>query len=209
MAWSGIIGRHLKPAEIHGYVSAIRWDEWKPDFIVVHNTASPSLSSRPNGLTAQHIKNLEAYYRDQQGWRAGPHFFVDDHGVWLFTPPTVPGTHSPSWNGVSLGIEMLGDFASEEFVSGRGGEVRYNTIRLMASLLHQLGLPDTAWKYHIEDTKTNHDCPGKKARADKVNFQKDITRVRKALDNPNATVNVALGDLSFPSSTNDGWKKKD
>lgn len=209
MSWGGIVGRQLKPTEIHDYVSTIKWDKWKPDFIVVHNTAAPSLASRPNGFTAQGIKNLESYYKNDRGWPSGPHFFVDDNSVWVFSPPNARGTHSPSWNGVAIGIEMLGDYSVEEFTSGRGAKVRSNTVTLVASLLKCLGLPASAWRYHNQDPKTDHDCPGKKARADKAGFQADISRRHMALGmqppkKPNVEI-VDLKDLDFPETTMPPW----
>jgi len=94
---------------------------------VLHNTASPSLQQRPNGLTHQHILNLERFYRDTQKWSAGLHLFVDDRQIWVFTPLTVSGVHSPSFNKLALGVEMLGDYAKEEFNTGRGLKVQKKT----------------------------------------------------------------------------------
>ena len=155
-----------------GLTHALHWTQWRPSFIVLHNTASPSLAQRPDGLTQQHIKNLEGFYRDTQKWSAGPHLFIDDRQIWVFTPLTVSGTHSPSFNKVALGIEMLGNFAAESFLTDRGNQVRQNAIAAVATLCAVLGLDPDTLKLHKEDTKTTHDCPGK--NVDKAKFIADV-----------------------------------
>lgn len=168
MSWKPIVAKRFSVTEFPGYVQSLRWTTWRPNFIVLHNTAVPSLSQRPSGLTLQHIRNLEAYYRDTQGWPSGPHAFVDDvddGGIWIFTPLVTPGTHSPSWNGSSLGIEMLGDFSRESFTDGRGLAVRKNVVIAMAALNNALGLRAEGFKFHVEDPRTSHDCPGIRARS--------------------------------------------
>ena len=102
MPWKGIIGKNFSVEEFDNYCHTIQWTAWRPSFIVVHNTAIPNLAQRPSGLTLQHIKGLEKFYRDEQKWSAGPHLFVDDKQIWVFTPLNVSGVHSPSWNKVCL-----------------------------------------------------------------------------------------------------------
>lgn len=162
--WKGIVGISYQPNEFDTYCRELQWTNWRPSFVVLHNTATPSLAQRPNGLTKQHIENLEVFYRDEQGWSAGPHLFVDDKQIWVFTPLTVSGVHSPSWNQVSLGVEMLGNYDSEAFDSGRGLEVRRNAVAALATLCAVLGLDPLATKLHREDPKTTHACPGSNVR---------------------------------------------
>jgi N-acetylmuramoyl-L-alanine amidase CwlA len=159
MSWKGIIGRSFSPESFDSYLHTIVWNAWRPSFIVLHNTANPSLKMRPKGLTLQHIKNLETFYRDKN-WKAGPHIFVDDLQIWIFTPITVSGTHSPSWNKLSIGIEMLGDYSTESFSEGRGLKVRKNTVAAIASLCAVLGIDPETTKLHKEDKLTTHNCPG-------------------------------------------------
>jgi hypothetical protein len=189
MAWKGIVARSCSPDGFDAYVLTQSWTSWKPSFIALHNTAAPSLAQRPNGLTLQHIRNLEGYYRDDRGWPSGPHLFIDDHQIWVFTPLTTPGTHSPSWNSSAIGIEMLGDFDSESFTSGRGLKVRQNTVRAMAALSRRLGFKHDAWKFHIEDPRTTHGCPGKLARNERAKLQAEIKAAMggKVATNPDMT----------------------
>jgi N-acetylmuramoyl-L-alanine amidase CwlA len=163
MAWKPIVGQSFTSTEFDQYCHTLKWDAWRPSFIVLHNTASPSLAQRPQGLTREHITNLEAYYRGQN-WSAGPHLFVDDSKIWAFTPLTVSGVHSPSWNKIALGVEMLGNYEAEEFASGRGLQVRNNAVAALATLCAILGLDPQGIKLHREDPLTTHLCPGKNVR---------------------------------------------
>jgi len=130
----------------------------------VHNTWFPSLKDRPQGFTKQHIINLEHFYKNVNKWSAGPHLFIDDKQIHVFTPLTVSGVHSPSFNKLSIGIELLGDYEKlDDFNKGRGLAVQKNAIAAIATLSAVLGLnPDTI-KFHKEDpaTQNRKTCPGK------------------------------------------------
>lgn len=128
--------------------------------MVLHNTYLPSLAMRPNGFTKQHIVNLENYFKGK-GWSAGPHLFIDDKQIWVFTALNLSGVHSPSWNKLAIGIEMLGDYEKEPFVTGRGALVRGNTVAAIATLSAVLGIDPATMKLHKEDPGTTHKCPGK------------------------------------------------
>ena len=160
MTWKGIVNRSFKVEAFDAYCRTLQWLTWRPSFIVLHNTATPSLAQRPDGLTQESILALQAYYRDQLGWSAGPHLFVDDRQIWAFTPLTTPGVHSPSWNQVSLGLEMLGDYQTESFSSDRGLAVKTNAVAAMATLSDVIGLQPSTMRLHHEDPKTTHHCPG-------------------------------------------------
>jgi len=183
--WKGIVGTSHTPEEFDAYCHQLQWTAWRPSFVVVHNTASPSLAQRPKGFTKQHILNLEAYYRDKQKWKAGPHLFVDDLRIWVFTPLTVSGTHSPSWNKVALGLEMLGDYEKEAFDSGRGLKVRENAIAALATLCAILGFEASTIRIHREDPLTTHACPGKNVRKlELIQSVQDLIISRHAGEHP-------------------------
>ena len=162
--WKGIVGNTFDVDSFDTYCHTLTWSAWRPSFIVLHNTAIPSLSQRPKGFSKNQINGLQSYYRDNQKWKAGPHLFIDDRQIWVFTPLTVSGTHSPSWNKVALGIEMLGDYEKEAFDSGRGLAVRKNAIAAIATLSAVLGLDPHTLRLHREDPLTTHACPGKNVR---------------------------------------------
>ena len=201
MTWTGIVAESFDIPAFREYVEDLSWNEgWKPSFITLHNTAAPSLAQRPNGFTRQHMFNLEKYYRDQKGWPSGPHLFIDDHKIWVFNPLTKPGTHSPSWNRTAIGIEMLGDYATESFVKGRGADVRVNSVHALGFLSLKLGFKHDAWRFHKQDPKTTHDCPG-------IN----VRNVRKALEQEVAAVMGAKPVVAYTPSGEPFWplaKKK-
>ncbi len=177
--WKPILGLSFSPENFDAYCHQLQWTSWRPTFVVLHNTANPDLAQRPNGITAQHIQNLVTYYRDQQGWSAGPHLFIDDKQIWVFTPLTMSGVHSPSWNKFSIGVEMLGNYKTEDFKSGRGLNVRKNTIAALATIHAVLGLSPETIRLHKEDTATTHNCPGKNVvKAEIINEVTELIHAR-------------------------------
>jgi hypothetical protein len=159
--WKPIVGLSFNAAQFDSYCHSLQWTAWRPSFIVLHNTATPSLAQRPQGFTKQHIQNLVGFYRDTQGWSAGPHLFIDDLQIWVFTPLTMSGVHSPSWNKLAIGIEMLGNYETDVFKSGRGLAVRKNAVAAMATMCAVLGIDPVTMRLHKEDALTTHACPGK------------------------------------------------
>jgi hypothetical protein len=185
MAWKGIVGSSFSTDEFDSYCHTLQWSAWRPSFIVLHNTGAPSLAQRPNGFSKQHILNLESFYRDTQRWKAGPHLFIDDKQIWVFTPLVVSGTHSPSWNKVALGVEMLGDYERETFDSGRGGKVRKNTVAALATLCAILGIDIHTMRIHREDPLTTHACPGRNVRKlEMIQEVHDLMITRHAGEHP-------------------------
>jgi len=178
MPWRDIVGKGFTKEEFGDYVRTLTFGAWMPQFVVLHNTSSPTLVQyhgfQARGITGeQWLQNLVGYYRDQMGWSAGPHLFVGDDKIWCFTPLTVPGTHSPSWNAISWGVEMVGEYDEEPF----DPNVRDNAIAALAALHLLRGLDPTSLRFHKEDPKTTHkNCPGK--NVDKKDI---IERVQSAM----------------------------
>ncbi|MBC7920536.1 MAG: N-acetylmuramoyl-L-alanine amidase [Ferruginibacter sp.] len=183
--WKGIVGKNFSPEAFDSYCHTLQWNAWRPSFMVLHNMGSPSLAQRPHGLTSQHMQNLVGFYRDEQKWKAGPHLFIDDSQIWVFTPLTVSGTHSPSWNKTALGIEMLGDYEREAFNTGRGLKVRKNTVAALATLCAILGIDSQTMRLHREDALTTHACPGKNVRKlEVIQDVQDLLIARHAGEHP-------------------------
>ena len=160
--WKGIVGKQFTPEEFRRYVAGLNWGSWRPSFIVLHHTAEPSLAQRPGGFNAASMSGLTRYYRDELGWSAGPHLFVDDQpaGIWVFTPLTTPGVHAKSFNGRSLGLEMLGNYDVEDFDTGRGALVRDNAVAAIAILSNALGVDPDSMMCHRDEPSTSKTCPG-------------------------------------------------
>lgn len=159
--WKGIDGRPMSLPQLQEHINSLPATTWASG-MTLHNTAAPTLSQWTPENRAQRIKNLEVFFRDERGWSSGPHAFVDDVFVWLFTRFTDKGTHSPSWNGTRLGIEMVGDFRKgvDDPKTGRGLAVVKNTVALFAMLHTKYGWDPANIKLHKEDPRTTHDCPG-------------------------------------------------
>lgn len=125
-------------------------------FVCFHHTAIPSLDQRPYGFTEQHIVNLRRYYLYELGWKTMPHVFVDDHRIWLMGDIEKPGTHAVSFNGDSVGIEVLGNYDIEDPETGRGLLCWIRAITYAKSLGYSI---DTV-RFHRDDPKTTKTCPG-------------------------------------------------
>jgi len=177
MAWSDVKPQPLRIDQLRAHIFDMEF-KWRPSFMVIHNTAAPSLAQwhrdpaklPPEKRRPQRMQNLIGWYRDEQGWPSGPHAFVDDEFVWTFTPFNQKGTHSPSWNGTALGIELVGDYDKEDDDLGPGLSVKKNAIALFAILHERLGLDPNTIRLHREDPKTTHACPGKDLAQDKAAF---------------------------------------
>lgn len=166
--WQGIIGSQFSAEGFDDYCRSLGHIGW-PSFLVVHNTAVPSLRDWHDVTGATRMRGLVRYYRDDLGWSAGPHLFVADDGIWIFTPLSTPGVHSPSWNAESWGVELVGDYNREPF----NDEVRENALSAMASLHRLAGWTEPSIRFHRDDPETTHTtCPGR--NVDRVQIEAGI-----------------------------------
>lgn len=164
-AWQGIVGQLFTADEFALYVAGLTFDRWQPEFIVLHNTQIPNLAQWHDVPAARRIKGLVSWYRDEQKWSAGPHLFVADDGIWVFTPLDTRGVHSPSWNDVAWGVELVGDYDNEEF----GDAVKDNALAALTTLHEAMGWTDVHIRLHRDDPKTTHrGCPGRNVRREEI-----------------------------------------
>jgi hypothetical protein len=170
--WKGIVGKGFKPQEFEAYVAGLSFAVWRPQFVVLHNTAAPTLAQWHSISGEQRMRNLSDFYQNVQKWSAGPHLFVADDLIWAFTPLTMPGVHSPSWNSIAWGVEMVGDYNAEPFAD----TVRDNVVSALTTLHAVVGLDPASLKLHKEDPRTTHDCPGRNVSKADI-----IARVQDAL----------------------------
>jgi hypothetical protein len=171
--WKGIVGTGFDADSFDAYVRQQTFGVWRPQFVVVHNTQEPTLAQWKRKTGAAWMSALTHYYRDENGWSGGPHLFVDDARIWVFTPLTSPGVHSPSWNRVALGVELVGDYDRERMPPS----LLQNAVAALATLHGVLGLDPSTLKLHKDDPKTTHTfCPGK--RVEKAGL---IAAVQEAL----------------------------
>lgn len=156
-AWQPIVGLGFDADAFELYVQGVTLAGWKPTFIVVHNTAEPTFADWHHVSGDARMHGLANYYRYDQQWSAGPHLFVADDLIWAFTPLNVPGVHSPSWNSVSWGVELVGDYSVEPF----GDDVKANAIAALATLHRLARWKEPRIRFHKEDPRTTHKgCPG-------------------------------------------------
>ena len=175
----------LTQEQFRDYVEKLPASKWRPSMIVWHNTAAPSLAQWIKSANADkvagkipgesRIVSLERFFREDNHWSGAPHLFIANDFIWVFNPLTSAGVHSPSWNSISFGIEMIGDFAVEDDDSGEGLKVKQNTIYATAVLCEAFGIdPQTQIMLHKQDPRTTHDCPGKDIAQDKLEMIRDV-----------------------------------
>lgn len=156
MSWTPIVNKGFTAEAFAKYVKTISPFPWRPQFVVLHNTALPTLGNWHSKPGDVRLGNLATYYQGME-WHAGPHLFVADDLIWAFTPLWKTGVHSPSWNSISWGVETVGDFSYEEFKEPQ----KTLLVSALAALHTRAGLAPNTMKFHKEDPKTTHNCPGK------------------------------------------------
>ncbi len=155
--WKGIVGEGFTAEDFAIYVQSLAFPAWRPSFIVLHNTACPTFAQWHSAPGAARMQNLQSYYRDTMKWSAGPHLFIADDLIWVFTPLTTSGIHSPSWNSVSWGVELVGNYEVEPL----DPNLKSNAVSALATLHAAIGLDPTTLRLHRQDPLTTHkDCPG-------------------------------------------------
>lgn len=163
MTWKNFDGSARTLQESIAYLATLRWTDWKPEGITLHNTAAPTLKqwaeTGPNHDAR--IRNLQSYYEGELHWHAGPHWFISRTRINWFSNPLLPGVHSRCWNATRFGIEMVGDFDSEDFNSGDGAQVRDLSLAWVAVLCKRFGFKPSDLTFHRECKLDNHACPGK------------------------------------------------
>ncbi len=167
--------KKVTPDEI---LKAVKDSPWKAKGVVLHNTWLPGLKmvedylagSNRNGKNPKAKKYTEGQLIDnwwvsykRMNWAAGPHLFIFPTGIFVATPLSQRGTHSPSFNGTHYGVEMIGEYDTEELPF----TIKKLTGDALQALFKGMGIvaTDTTLKFHGEDPRTSHKgCPGKNAR---------------------------------------------
>lgn len=175
MAAIPFVGKCFPAApEFLAYLDGIKFGAWRPRYVTMHHTGGPSLATwrtynhgnRKVPITdARWMQNLAAYYGNELGWSAGPHFFFTPDNFCVLSLPEKRGVHAVSFNANSWGVECVGDFDSEAFTPDLAN--RY--AEGLACLHLALGISPDNYKFntsglhfHRDDPKTNKTCPGRK-----------------------------------------------
>lgn len=163
--WATFSGKTFGLDDFAAYVGKLKWIDWKPEGITIHNTGAPTLAQwvEDGKKHDERIANLKSYYQGL-GWHAGPHIFASRSHVTEFTSLVVRGVHSTCFNRTDIGIEMPGDFSAEPFDKGDGAMVRDTAVFVAATLFHALGLDprkNGVLHFHRECARDHHACPGR------------------------------------------------
>jgi hypothetical protein len=132
------VGRGLKPAEFADYVQRYQFGSQPPNYVILHHTGIPGTvhaqighgwmwDTGEEGMSETQIyqkrlrqlNGIKEHYRTRLHWDRGPHLFIDDRWIWLFTPMYHPGIHAAEGNryrtgarlNYSIGIEVVGYYA--------------------------------------------------------------------------------------------------
>lgn len=222
-----IVARKFTHVEFRAYLGGLKIAPWA-HFIVVHNTSSPDIKlycddwakRDPARWTPEiWLRNLTSYYANM-GWTGTPHLFIPptEDQILVLNSLLVHGTHTPSWNRFSIGVETVGEFERERFED----PTRSNLIAALAMLHEKLGLrPDgfslgsSGLHFHKEDKGTTHrTCPGRNmVKADLVAavlHEMDITPGQHAptgshLDVPVASQTAETAHMWIEELTSVKW----
>jgi len=169
-----IDGRRMSADEFLAYIATVQMDITKT--LYIHHTASPPSSWQ--GLTT--LKALRAWYetkiwtdelgRRHEGWEAGPHLFVAEDGIWLFSDIAHDGVGVAGHNYQSRHIETVGDFTS----TLPKGNTLSNLVTAAAAILKGAGIGVDSMKMHREDQQTQ--CPGNTFAAQFRPWFRDLVR---------------------------------
>lgn len=167
-------------AQFLDYLENLKFGAWRPRYVTMHHTGGPSLATwktyahgtRKVPITdAQWMKNLAAYYGNELGWNAGPHFFFTPDNFCVLSLPEKRGVHAVSFNANSWGVECVGDFDAEPFTPDLAN--RY--AEGLACLHLALGMSPDPYQFntrglhfHRDDPKTSKTCPGRKVDKQKM-----------------------------------------
>lgn len=161
------IGREWTTQGLAQYLDEIGPPPWPARAITLHHTGFPDLAMRPQGLTVQHMEGARVEYEQRRGYSAGPHLFVDDTHCLGMSDLHKPGVHAHSYNGHSIGIEVLGNYNEESPFDGRGRSCWQTAIQVSACVLAWLGVPASPFSVHFhrnheEAQKQGKECPGRR-----------------------------------------------
>jgi hypothetical protein len=174
-----IVNRMLNKKDFDLYINEKAFGTVKPTSIILHHTWRPTVSEWQGQKS---IDGLKTYY-EGKGWNAGPHLFICQEGIWLFTDMYRVGIHASAGNATyvnkitgkevkgfygsegngttllrlkeySIGIEMVGDYD----VVKPSGAILDNTLFVIKTLMARLGIDNDHIFFHRDfDPKT---CPG-------------------------------------------------
>ena len=155
-----IIGKGLTLDEFRRYAKGYDYGKIKPSGLVIHHTWKPTKAEWRGDIS---IEGLRKYY-ESKGWSAGPHLFIAEDGIWLFTPMKDVGIHAGAGNstyswgrltGYTIGIEVVGDYDTEKW----SGKTKENALGAIQMLMTQFAISTEKVTFH-RDWTNQKTCPG-------------------------------------------------
>ena len=167
-----IINKKLSLDDFKAYISSFNFAPLNPTKIVLHHTWRPT---KEQWQGQKSVNGLKSFY-EGKGWSNGPHLFIAEDGIWLFTPMNIQGIHAGTGNTKSIGIEIVGDYDNEVWT----GKTKENVIGVVKALMSKLGIKEDEIKFHRDySTKS---CPGKAITKEWVLKQLKPEEELKAID---------------------------
>ncbi len=145
-----IINRRLTVHEFEDYIKNYYFGTKPANKLVIHHTWRPT-TEQWQGQTS--INGLKGYY-EGKGWPAGPHLFIAEDGIWLFSPMRKDGIHAAAFNHQTIGIEIVGDYDNQIWK----GQTKYNALGTIRSLAIRLNLKEEDILFHRDASPKT--CPG-------------------------------------------------
>ncbi|MDH5596469.1 MAG: N-acetylmuramoyl-L-alanine amidase [Candidatus Peregrinibacteria bacterium] len=182
-----IINRRLDLHEFQEYCANYDFGSTLPDKIVLHHTWRPT-KDRWGGEHS--IRGLKKYY-EGKGWPAGPHLFVADDGIWLFSPMNKDGVHAGKLNYHSIGIEVVGDYDKEVW----SGQTKHNALGAIKILMDRLKISKSQIFFHSESSSKT--CPGSAITKSWLFTELDAYKQKPRLPKPSPAME-AIQKISAP-----------
>ncbi|MGI6367438.1 MAG: peptidoglycan recognition family protein [Anaerolineae bacterium] len=157
-----IDGRVMNESSFITYVERLKILDPQPTRVFLHHTWKPTRESWKGKST---IAAMKKYYEKQlwrdvdgtlrEGWTAGPHIFVADDGIWLFSDLRLDGVGVRGHNTGTRHVEMVGNY-DEQLPSGATLD---NTIAVLGMLHVKFGLDIANLGFHRD--LGSKSCPGR------------------------------------------------
>jgi hypothetical protein len=166
-----IDGRLLNAAQFESHVKAtdLSW----ANRIVIHHTFKPNRADWASCGWECRKENMRQYYQGL-GWDSGPHLFIADEGIGLFSTLAKPGTGVSGQNSNTIHIEIVGDYTN----TYPYGLTYYYLIQAVVALLKKKTMALTCHKWLEPATE----CPGRGIIDNWALFTSEVKKVLGAVD---------------------------